>query len=220
MAAQEQSKQQGDILEAVRERMLSNALPHVASEGWEKALERALSAEDKDIGALAFSGGVEALVLYFFTDGDRRMLEALEKIDLKEMRVRDRIRTAVKTRLEIDLEHREAVRRGISYLSLPGHVSAGVGSLYASVDAMWRGIGDKSVDFNFYSKRGILALVHGSTTLFWLDDGSEGCEATWRFLDRRIENVMSFEGAKAKARASCGDGLDLWGFLGRLRYPV
>ena len=208
-----------DIFEAVRARMLAAALPHVADSGWETALQRASEGEDADIAALAFAGGAEALVLHFFAEGDRRMVEALGEADLSAMRIRDKIRAAVKLRLEADKAHREAVRRGIAFLALPGRMAAGAGRLYACVDAIWRGIGDRSTDFNFYSKRGILALVVGSTTLFWLEDGSDGQEASWRFLDRRIDDVMAFEGAKARARGLCAGGEGLWEALGRLRYP-
>ena len=209
----------GDILEAVRARMLAAALPHVAEAGWEAALERAMEGEDADIGALAFPGGAEALVLYFFAEGDRRTGEALAEADLSGMRVRERIRAAVKLRLEVDSEHREAVRRGIAFLALPGRMAAGTGRLYGCADLIWRRIGDRSTDFNFYSKRGILALVLGATTLFWLEDGSEGQEATWRFLDRRIGDVMAFEGAKARLRGLCADKGGIWEALGRLRHP-
>ena len=208
-----------DILEAVRARMLARALPHVAEAGWEAALEQALEGEDADIGTLAFPEGAKMLALHFFAAGNRRMSEALGKADLSDMRIRDKIRTAVQLRLEVDSPHREAVRRGIAFLSLPGHMAAGAGCLYECVDSIWRGIGDRSTDFNFYSKRGILALVVGSTTLFWLEDASEGQEATWRFLDRRIEDVMAFEGAKARARGLFGGREEIWEMLGRLRYP-
>lgn len=207
-----------DVMSGVRKRMLSAALKHAGDSGWDKAFERALEGEDRDIGILAF-GSARDLVSYFFADGDKQMLEVLKETDLGEMRVRDKIHFAVKSRLGVDLAHREAVRRGISFLSLPGMLPAGISALYGSADAMWRGIGDKSVDFNFYSKRSILAMVHGSTTLFWLDDNSEGQEATWKFLDRRIEDVMSFEGVKAKVRESCAGYGGIWGMLGRLRYP-
>lgn len=207
-----------DIMEGVREQILAVALQHAGDVGWGKAFERALEEEDGDIGILAF-GSTKDLVLHFFADGDRRMLEVLAGANLEEMRVRDKIRFAVKSRLEVDLAYREAVRRAISFLSLPRLLPAEVSALYGSADAMWRGIGDKSVDFNFYSKRSILAMIHGSTTLFWLDDNSEGREATWKFLDRRIEVVMSFEGLKSKVRESCAGARGILGMLGRLRYP-
>ena len=62
--------------------------------------------------------------------------------------------------------------------------------LYRTVDAIWYAAGDTSTDYNFYTKRGLLAGVYSSTVLYWLNDDSEGAVATWAFLDRRIADVM------------------------------
>jgi ubiquinone biosynthesis protein COQ9 len=40
--------------------------------------------------------------------------------------------------------------------------------------------------------------VFSSTLLYWLNDRSEGDQATWDFLDRRIADVMRFEKLKAR----------------------
>ena len=56
---------------------------------------------------------------------------------------------------------------------------------------MWHAAGDTATDFNFYTKRMLLAGVHATTLMCWLNDDSPGREATWAFLDRRIANVMS-----------------------------
>ena len=63
-------------------------------------------------------------------------------------------------------------------------------------------LGDTSEDINWYSKRASLSAVYGATVLYWLGDDSTGHEATWDFLDRRIENVMQFEKAKAAFMAN------------------
>ncbi len=58
------------------------------------------------------------------------------------------------------------------------------------MDDIWFAAGDRSTDWNFYSKRGLLAGVFSSTLLVWLNDDSEGLAETRAFLDRRIGNVM------------------------------
>jgi ubiquinone biosynthesis protein COQ9 len=72
--------------------------------------------------------------------------------------------------------------------------------MYHTVDSMWRAAGDTSTDFNFYTKRGILAGVYGSTAVRWFNDTSENEKTTDEFLAARIENVMQFEKFKAKAK--------------------
>jgi ubiquinone biosynthesis protein COQ9 len=69
---------------------------------------------------------------------------------------------------------------------------------------MWRAAGDTSTDFNFYTKRGILAGVYTSTLMRWFNDASEDESGTHAFLDARIENVMQFEKFKAGMKSRFG----------------
>jgi ubiquinone biosynthesis protein COQ9 len=128
------------------------------------------------------------------------MEKRLAGMDLKAMKIRERIAAAVKTRLAILKPHKEAARRAGALLSLPMHAALGARLLYRTVDAMWRAVGDISTDFNFYTKRGILAGVYGSTAMRWFNDTGDDEKATDEFLAARIENVMQFEKFKAKAK--------------------
>lgn len=196
-------------IETTRRKLLQATLPHVAFDGWS---ERALKAGAGDIGldeaaALnAFPGGPAELLETFSREADRVMLERLEGLDLASMRVRDRIATAVRLRLEDLAPHREAVRRGLSFLALPGHAALGTRCLYHTVDAIWYAAGDTSTDYNFYTKRLLLSGVYSSTLLYWLNDRSEGFAETWAFLARRIEDVMRVAGTLGRL---AGGVLDL-----------
>ena len=121
---------------------------------------------------------------------DQRMLEALEREDLASMKVRERVALAVRRRLELYVADREAVRRALAMLALPHNSVLALRLLYRTVDAIWYAAGDTATDFNFYTKRALLAGVYAATVLAWLDDRSPGLEETWRFLDRRINDAM------------------------------
>jgi ubiquinone biosynthesis protein COQ9 len=210
-----------DHLDAVRSKILEAALPNVAFDGWTTRLMReAADAAGISHGEmrLAFPGGIVDLVLCFLADGDRRMEEALAKRDLASLKVRERITLAVRTRIEVDASHREAVRRAVTLLALPISGAAGPRSLYRTVDAIWRAAGDASTDFNFYTKRAILAGVYSAVTIAWFGDQSDDFADTWAFLDRRIAGVMQIEKVKARVQKA-GDMLpDPFGLIGRLRY--
>jgi ubiquinone biosynthesis protein COQ9 len=166
----------------------------------------------------AFPRGAVDLALSFARQLDVELLAALEGIDLPSMKIRTRIATALKTRFDLMASERESVRRLVQFFARPDHLADGANSLYQTVDSIWVVIGDRSTDFNFYTKRAVLAAVVSSTTLFWLQDDSAGFVDTQAFIDRRIENVMQFEKTKAKLR-EWGQGLpDIWGALGRMRY--
>ena len=66
------------------------------------------------------------------------------------------------------------------------------------MDSIWYAAGDRSTDYNYYTKRLLLAGVYSSTLVFWLNDRSEGGAASWAFLDRRIDEVMKVGGYLGK----------------------
>jgi ubiquinone biosynthesis protein COQ9 len=187
----------------LRDAVLDAALPHAAFDGFTDMVLQKAGAEaglvKADVARL-FEDGPIGLVEYFSVRTDAEMERRLAEMDLKAMKIRARIATAVKTRLAILKPHKEAARRAAALLSLPMHAALGARLVYRTVDAMWRAAGDTSTDFNFYTKRGILAGVYGSTAMRWFNDTSEDEKATEQFLADRIENVMQFEKFKAKAK--------------------
>ena len=185
-----------------RDRLIEAALAHVPFDGWSPVALRAggrdleLSAGDV---ADIFPGGVRQAVRHFSRWADRRMLAALDAADLSELRIHEKIALAVEMRLQVLAPHREAVRRGLSWLAMPQNAVLGGRLLYRTVDDIWYAIGDRSADFSFYTKRGLLAGVVGSTTLFWLDDHSEDSADTAAFLERRIADVMKIHSARRRS---------------------
>ena len=86
------------------------------------------------------------------------------------------------------------------FLALPHHMPQGARLLWDSADAIWRWAGDTATDFNFYTKRALLAGVYAATTLYWLDDRSPDSVDTQSFLDRRLRDVMSIPKATERVR--------------------
>jgi len=179
------------------------ALPHVIFDGW---TIRALKLGAKDAGSeetlvdILFSGEPRSAVRHWLDLADRMMLEDIAEVDLEAMRIRDRIAFIVRTRLQRWIPYREAVRRAVALSLMPGFAEDGMAAGYSTIDTMWRAAGDQSTDYNYYTKRGLLAAVYTSTLLVWLDDKSDGCSNTWAFLDRRIANVMRIPKAQARIR--------------------
>jgi ubiquinone biosynthesis protein COQ9 len=188
---------------ALKEAVLLAALPHAAFDGFTDSVLQKAGTEagvaKADLARL-FEDGPISLVAYFSQWADAGMAARLAAMDLKAMKIRARIAASVMARLDALEAHKEAARRAAALLSLPMHAALGAKLVYATVDAMWRAAGDTSTDFNFYTKRGILAGVYGSTAMRWFNDTSEDGAQTREFLAARIENVMQFEKFKAKTK--------------------
>lgn len=210
-------------LDELRPHLVAALLPHVAFDGWtEAALNRAAQdigiAEDRAV--LAFPRGGLDMILAWLALIDDAMAKALAQYPLETLKIRDRIHKAVMLRLEQIAPYKEAMRRAMPLLALPHNASAALRSTWRTVDAMWMAAGDSATDFNYYSKRTLLAGIYGATLMVWLDDESEGCKETEGFLARRIGNVMAFEKVKARVRSQQERMPSVARFLGRLRYPV
>lgn len=184
---------------AAKEALLDAILPHVAFDGWSQAAFRAAIAErglSAPMAHMLCPRGAVDLALAWHERGDQEMLARLAATDLGALRMRDRIALAVRLRIEAAATDREAVRRGVTLFALPPYAADGARAIWGTADRIWTALGDSSDDINWYSKRSILAGVYSSTVLYWLGDQSADTQATWDFLDRRIEDVMRFEKVK------------------------
>jgi ubiquinone biosynthesis protein COQ9 len=192
-----------EVIERLREQLFDAALPHIPFDGWTvESLE--LGVADLGLDRLAvvraFPGGSTDMIKFHSARTDARMLEILADRSLSEMRVRDRITTGVRVRLELLTVEREAMRCALSFLAMPQNTVLAMRCLYKTVDSIWHAAGDTATDWNFYSKRGLLAAVYSTTLFCWLNDDSEGFTETWAFLDRRISTVLKVPKAVMRCR--------------------
>ena len=206
------------------DRILDAALMHVAFDGWSELTFRAAVADsgaDPTVARALFPRGALDLALAYHRRGDNRMAARLRETDLSGMRFRDRVAFAVRARLEA-VEDKEAVRRGSTLFALPMHAADGARAVWGTADRIWTELGDDARDYNWYTKRATLSGVYSATVLYWLGDDSLDHQATWDFLDRRIDNVMQIEKLKGQMRSAPGLGKlvqGLEGALGRIRPP-
>ena len=187
-----------------KDALLAAILPDVPFDGWTgAALARAaerVGLERAEVRGFC-PGGVRDLVAWFSHWADRETMRALEARDLAALKVRERIAAGVWARLAVLAPHREAVRRALALLTAPQNMALGARLLYDAVDALWYAAGDNATDFNFYTKRALLAGVYATTTLYWLDDRSPESADTHAFLDRRLRDIMAIPKATERVRA-------------------
>jgi ubiquinone biosynthesis protein COQ9 len=184
---------------------LEGALRAVPFDGWSDdalsaGMEAAVRAGIDPVSVRsAFPGGAKQLLQFFMAEADREMVAQATALGLNQGPVRERISGIVRLRLEILGPHKESIRRALTLQLLPGRAPSAMRGLYHTVDAIWRAAGDSSTDFNFYSKRALLAAVYGSALLHWVDDASDDCAETWEFLERRIAHTLRI--GKVRRRA-------------------
>src|SRR5688500_16754132 len=100
------------------DRLIAAALPDVVFDGWSRDLLHNAAEKEgmpRAMVAAVFPDGVTDALAHYADYADRLMLAKLADVETAELRVRDRIRLAVLTRLDILRPWREAERLALRY---------------------------------------------------------------------------------------------------------
>ena len=73
-------------------------------------------------------------------------------------------------------------------------------TLFKIADEIWFLAGDKSTDYNYYTKRIILMNIYAITFSFFVFDNSKDLERTKKFLDKEISAVLKFGNLKNRLK--------------------
>ncbi len=177
----------------IQQKILKTALKDIPFDGlsWDvivKAAEK--SGYDADVAGSVFTDGLTSFLRYFAQWADEEMLKALPDAPADDIRIRERVELAVWTRLEILGKHKEAVRLSAKHWVYPMRKPVAGKIVWATADCIWQWAGDTSMDYNKYTKRGLLAGVITATTLYWINDKSDENIKTRVFLQNRIDNIL------------------------------
>ena len=166
---------------AERDAAVAAVLPVVPYRGWAMASLQLAGVPDGD---LLFPGGPADLIEAWSDLADRQMGQAPLPDGLG---LTKRVRSLLVRRLV----EKEATRRALSWMALPGNRGVALRTTARTVDAIWHAAGDLSADFSWYSKRAILAGVYGAVLLYWVGQADEDDAATLEFLDRQFQRVSA-----------------------------
>ncbi|PWW80584.1 ubiquinone biosynthesis protein COQ9 [Tuber magnatum] len=191
----------GPPFTAAESAILSASLLHVPSHGFSDA---ALSFGARDAGYLdisvnMLSRGVFDLVRYHLVT---ERLRLGDKIDfrkaedelpegLRNLSTPAKVRVLCMERLKANAPIIHRWQEALAVMSLAGNIPVSVSELAKLSDEIWFLAGDESHDTTWYTKRATLSAVYASTELFMTQDNSKDFEATWEFLDRRLDEVKA-----------------------------
>jgi len=182
-----------------KEQLLQAFLELAATEGWsEQTLQKAAqTCGMADVMVWALFPEKEVDALRTWSNVLNTQLKArLHALDLDTMKVRTRIFWGVKMHLNLLEPHKKTAKSALRFLLSPSRALLATELLQATVHTIWSAAGDASTDYNFYSKRILLAGVYISTVLFWLRDASPEHLETNRFLEARINDVLKLQAFK------------------------
>lgn len=179
---------------ATKKLILNAALGFVHTNGWSR---QAISkgAESVNFPSVANGlfprGGIE-LVQFYYRQSNEKLVEHLKENISGTEKVIDPVKfakMAIEIRLRMLIPYLKHWPQALGLMALPPNVPTSLANVLTLVDDICYYAGDRSVDFNWYTRRVGLAGIYKATELHMLQDSSVDFEKTWKFLERRIEEA-------------------------------
>ena len=128
-------------------------------------------------------------VLFHFSTIINKRLHSLSENKLNNLGITEKIRFLVINRLKIISEYEICFNNIKKHLTAPANLLFTNKLLFSISDELWFLAGDKSLDFNFYTKRLILMKIYTKTFFTWIKDNSKDNLLTNETLDMQLRRV-------------------------------
>jgi len=106
------------------------------------------------------------------------------------LKTRDKIKTIMELKFDSNAYLKDALPEMLKFLLRPGNIFMSIKMLHQNSDFIWKLAGDKSNDFNYYSKRGLLSMVYLATLIYWLNDKSNKGIGTKNFISKSVDGIV------------------------------
>jgi ubiquinone biosynthesis protein COQ9 len=117
----------------------------------------------KKIGDLVFFDKKELLLKIsslFFEDLDKRFLTEIKSKINKITKTNEKISFLLNKRFQVEKKNKDLIKKFFIHLIKDNNSSKVLTYIYSVSDIMWKYTNDRSVDFNYYTKRLILSSVY------------------------------------------------------------
>ena len=145
---------------------------------------------------LLFPDGNKDLLEYSLNQLNIELKEYCKSIDLIRLPLHKRIRKILLSKIEIMNKEKNFYKKIFLKSLLPTKTIFLSKQLYKSIDQIWYLAGDTSVDFNFYTKRLILAGIYSRVVLFFFNNNNQN--ELENLLDLNLKRVAKIPELKSK----------------------
>jgi len=192
-------KKQNNYLYEKRLHILKFAKKIVSKQGLKPDILNIISNQhnlDKNQTDLLFPEGNNDLIKFALEQLNIDLENFCKKIDLIRLPVHKRIRKILISKILIMNKEKIFYKKIFLNLLIPKKQLSLPSQLYKSIDQIWFIAGDSSVDFNFYSKRLILAGIYTRVILFFFNNDDQS--TLEKILDTDLQRVKKIPELKSK----------------------
>ena len=192
-------KKQNNSNNKIKSIILQKLKKIVSDEGWsEKVLKQLLQngVEKSDLVTF-FQYDYKELLKFSLEELNKSLEKEINKINIINYSLNKRIKKILMLRINILNNDKKFYKKTFYHLLIPSNNKIMKSSLYKSVDTMWYLAGDNSTDFNFYTKRLILAVLYVNALFVLFNKNFDEVETN---IDRNLKKISKIP--KIKDRIS------------------
>ena len=150
-----------------------------------------------------FPRGLDDVLLNFLRLNEEKLINIsrLKKNIFTNLRVHEKIIFIIMEYLKILNNYKKSFKQLFLYMIINARFISANRVLFRIADQTWFISGDKSLDFNYYTKRLILMKVYLLTFLFWLkNEDTKNMDKTKVFVEKVIKRVLTFGKIKSRLK--------------------
>ncbi len=150
-----------------------------------------------------FPKGLDDVLLNFLRLNEEKLINIsrLKKNIFTNLRVHEKIIFIIMEYLKILNNYKKSFKQLFVYMLINARFILANRVLFQIADQTWFISGDKSIDFNYYTKRLILMKVYLLTFLFWLkNEDTKNMDKTKVFVEKVIKRVLTFGKIKSRLK--------------------
>ena len=155
---------------------------------------------NSDLANKLFTNKLDDLILFYYFSTNDQLSKIYTKRRFNKKSIRLSILNAIKIKFELLNKNKDSVKKSSIFLSNPSKQFLSGKIIYKTVDHIWKLIGDLSNDYNFYTKRAILASIYSFAMIMWLNDKNKNLDKTFNFLEKSIMNMNVVSNIKSKLK--------------------
>ena len=140
--------------------------------------------------ALMFPSFEYDVLKYLIAQNNSLVEKNYNSFNNARLKTRDKIKTIMELKFDSNAYLKEALPEMLKFLLRPGNIFMSIKMLHQNSDFIWNLAGDKSNDFNYYSKRGLLSMVYLATLIYWLNDKSNKGIGTKNFISKSVDGIV------------------------------
>ena len=183
----------------LRKKIFISSKQTIINNGWNENLFIKIAKNSKfslnELNIL-FPDGYSSLLSFYIKEINYKIFRKVKKLNLSKLRTHEKVRKIILLKMKENQDEKKLIKKTFFTLILPKHSKMSLELLYEIVDEIWFLVGDKSTDFNFYSKRVILAAIYSSTLMHWINNND--LKKTEKFLDYQLKKVSKIPKIKNK----------------------